>query len=282
MQPGTKTDDIHTILSRFNNWSGKQIGDRAEHLEDGVREIPYEEAMRRVRSRVRAANLAGTKKIAMEPVKSEAAVAVTETAVALPVANSNGPEKSAAVVSPTLESRVAQSEANEVKAVEALLQASKIRTRRAKNAQAALKAKPRTAAAMAELLPTVARVATVKKAAPRKKRTAVKALATKPVGTKPDEFRQVLAKSMRRGQPAVRVAKVKDLERKECVSVPLSSGEKMRLRQCAAIAGVTVPVYLRMRALGMEVPRNEARMLATAETHQAVAESMSLEESQRR
>lgn len=277
MEAGTKTDDIHTILSRFNNWSGKQNGDRAEHLDDGVGEIPYEEAMRRVRSRVRAANQAATRATTTEPAKSALTITEADPAPVTPMARGDAAIAGAEEVVPV---------GTAVQALESLLKASTARTAPVKKgrAKAGLKGKPRAMAAIAELLPAdPARNATVKAAtqAP-KKRNAVKAVATTPTGAKRQEFRQVLTKSVRRGEPAARVTNVKAVQRKEWVSVPLSSGEKVRLRQCAAIAGVTVPVYLRMRALGMDVMRSETRMPATAETPQAVAESMSLEESQRR
>jgi hypothetical protein len=54
MQSGTSPEDIHTILSRFSNWTGEQTANGNGHgkgLDAGVREIPYEEALRRVRSR---------------------------------------------------------------------------------------------------------------------------------------------------------------------------------------------------------------------------------------
>lgn len=58
MQPGTNPDDIHDVLTRFNSWAGKQPGNGNGHQNgngaDGVREIPYEEAIRQYRDRHRA------------------------------------------------------------------------------------------------------------------------------------------------------------------------------------------------------------------------------------
>jgi predicted DNA binding CopG/RHH family protein len=57
MQPATNPEDIHTILSRFSHWAGKQKGNgngnhrRPTNLGPGAREIPYEEAVRLIRSR---------------------------------------------------------------------------------------------------------------------------------------------------------------------------------------------------------------------------------------
>jgi hypothetical protein len=72
MQPGTNPEDIHTILSRFSHWAGEQTANGNGHrkkpkgLDAGVREIPYEEAMRLMRSRkaARMPNLAAAQPVA--------------------------------------------------------------------------------------------------------------------------------------------------------------------------------------------------------------------------
>ncbi len=57
MQPGTNPDDLHTILSRFHTWAEKDAvsnnvnGRKNGAGPEGVREIPYEEAIRRYRKR---------------------------------------------------------------------------------------------------------------------------------------------------------------------------------------------------------------------------------------
>jgi hypothetical protein len=273
MQPGKNTDDIHTILSRFNNWSGKQNGDAVQVVDDEVREIPYDEAMRRVRNRIRAGNQAAAK------VKSEAVVAPVETAPPGPAVSGDGAAISAVAETTAPVREAVKPEGKAVKAVEALLQASMVemapvkRTAKKSGAKSAVKAKPRIAAA-------TVRVAAAKAAPVRKGRAALKAPDAQPVEGKPEEFRQVLAKSVRQVDRAARSAKA--VERKECVSVPLSSAEKVRLKQCAAIAGVTVAVYLRMRALGTEVPRNEARKerFEAQATREPVEQSVPVEESQ--
>lgn len=57
MQPGSQSEDIHTILGRFHTWAGKNPGNgKAGKLaveSDALREIPYEEAIRNFRQRVR-------------------------------------------------------------------------------------------------------------------------------------------------------------------------------------------------------------------------------------
>jgi hypothetical protein len=252
MQPGKNTDDIHTILSRFNSWSGKQSGDAVQVIDDEVREIPYDEAMRRVRNRVRGGNMA---------------------------ANGVGP-----AVAPVAEKQLPVGEpvkpdGTAVKAVEALLQASIVASPRAK--KAAKKPEAKTARKAKARNSAVADAST-KRTPARNRRAALKAPDAQPVKGKPEEFRQVLAKSVRRDQPRTRFAKAEATERKECISVPLSNAEKVRLRQCAATAGVTVATYLRMRALGTEPPRNEpeAERFETSETQEPVAQSVPDEVSQ--
>jgi hypothetical protein len=252
MQPGKNTDDIHTILSRFNSWSGKQSGDAVQVIDDEVREIPYDEAMRRVRNRVRGGNMA---------------------------ANGVGP-----AVAPVAEKQLPVGEpvkpdGTAVKAVEALLQASIVASPRAKKAakkpeaKTARKAKARNSAVAA---------ASTKRTPARNRRAALKAPDAQPVKGKPEEFRQVLAKSVRQSEPTAQFAKAKATERKECVSVLLSGAEMMRLQQCAAMAGATVAVYLRMRALGTELPRNEpgAEQFETKETPPSAMQSVPAEVSQ--
>jgi hypothetical protein len=58
MQPGSQPDDIHTIMSRFHTWTGKNPGNgngkTVAPVPGAVREIPYEEAMRNFRQRQKA------------------------------------------------------------------------------------------------------------------------------------------------------------------------------------------------------------------------------------
>lgn len=55
MQAGPPPEDLHAILSRFHNWAGKDPGNGNGHAkrtpEEGIREIPYEEAIRQHRDR---------------------------------------------------------------------------------------------------------------------------------------------------------------------------------------------------------------------------------------
>lgn len=98
MQPAEKPDDIHTILSRFSNWSGKDSGKRrASEADDGVREISYEEAIRKMRSRRAGARGATTPAPASAAPEEEAAHAA---ATAPPVANTATAPKTARVAHP--------------------------------------------------------------------------------------------------------------------------------------------------------------------------------------
>jgi len=60
MQAGPPPEDLHAILGRFHTWSGKQPANgngRAKGApEEGIREIPYEEAIRSHRNRQAAAS----------------------------------------------------------------------------------------------------------------------------------------------------------------------------------------------------------------------------------
>jgi hypothetical protein len=56
MHPGSSPEDLHTILSRFHTWAGKHAapengnGRAKSKPEEGIREITYEEALRRHRN----------------------------------------------------------------------------------------------------------------------------------------------------------------------------------------------------------------------------------------
>jgi hypothetical protein len=56
MQPDSNSDNLHDILSRFTHWAGDRTGKTRPHAGEPddsaicVREIPYEEALRRLRS----------------------------------------------------------------------------------------------------------------------------------------------------------------------------------------------------------------------------------------
>ena len=210
MQPGTNPDDIHTILNRFSSWSGKQSANGKGHpiADEGVREIPYEEALRKQRARP----------VAAEPKAEPLPSAPPETAPILV----NHPQISATPAEPRGTS------GSEISAAR----------------KQAAKRQPRACSAKA-VAPTPVRRAKVE-AAPAAIRT------PKPRAAQPQEFRQVLTRSVRqKAEPAARTA-----ERVQRVSVRLSRAEECQLQRCAAKAGITMSEYLRRRALeAMPAPR---------------------------
>ncbi|HVT98779.1 MAG TPA: hypothetical protein VHE33_14845, partial [Acidobacteriaceae bacterium] len=74
MQAGPPPEDLHAILSRFHTWAGKNPGNgngkTKGAAEEGIREIPYEEAMRLHREREVAR---GTRRTATPGKKKETA-----------------------------------------------------------------------------------------------------------------------------------------------------------------------------------------------------------------
>jgi len=107
MQQGTNPEDIHTILSRFNHWADGSTANGNGHvkplkgLDPAVREIPYEEAMRMMRSR----RGGGVARAAAAPAASEEPQEVVAEAAA-PAAE---PAKTAGM-DPILESNVRRTE----------------------------------------------------------------------------------------------------------------------------------------------------------------------------
>lgn len=101
MQPGTNPEDIHTILSRFNHWadhapangnSNAKSLKALKEAEPGVREIPYEEAMRMMRSRRSGARASAAQPPAEQP-QPVVAEAVFPMAASSPAADmATGPE----------------------------------------------------------------------------------------------------------------------------------------------------------------------------------------------
>jgi hypothetical protein len=229
MQPGTNPEDIHTILSRFNHWSGTVIANGNGHvkglkgLDAGVREIPYEEAMRLMRNR-RTGNTPGVAvadpaaESAQPAVIHDAILAEARPAAALPETKVRGTGRA--------EKRVTRKRAGVKKTLAA-------KTAKAPQPKPAPEKQPRYLGhrAHAERTP---------------------------------EFRQVLARSVRAAKPEDKATRAKETGRDQRVSVRLSRTEEDRLQTCAAKAGVTVSEYLRMRALDLETASVELRAVATA------------------
>jgi hypothetical protein len=231
MQPGMQPDDIHTILGRFNHWAGEQTANGNGHRKGvqspGVREIPYEEALRRVRTR-KAAHPAPV--VAAEPAIEDRP----------PVAAKKADPIESSATNTAVESKVRSTEKSMRGAV-GRAQAKKKTARIAKAATPESKKQTRKPERKAQAAPA-------------------------------QEFRQVLAKTVRQAKPAVRPAVKKEKGRDQRVSVRVSRAEEHRLQACAAKAGVTVSEYLRMRALeGATEPAAMARRTAIDAEEAALA-----------
>lgn len=231
MQPETKPEDIHTILSRFNHWADHPNANGHGHaktpkgLDAEVREIPYEEAMRMMRSRRGGVARAAAARPASDvprPVAAEEAAPAAEPIRTVEMSKVRNAEKS---------------------------------MRRALGrAPAAKKAEAKAAAAAPQ--------PKQKDRKPERKTQAAPS----------QEFRQVLAKTVRKAKPVARPAARKEKGRDQRVSVRLSRAEEQRLQVCAAKAGVTMSEYLRMRALeGAATPPGEARHVAAHAIHETAA-----------
>lgn len=214
MQPETNPEDIHTILGRFNHWADGSTAKGNGHAkapkglgvaggDGGVREIPYEDAMRMMRSRRSGAARAAASE------ESQPVAAVEVAPAAEPIQT--------APIDTALKTKVRSTEKSMRRVLRKEPMAKKVA------AQAVTPApKPKKPA--------------------RKPERKVKAAAAQ-------EFRQVLAKTVRKAKPAVKAAAQKEKGRDQRVSVRLSRTEEHRLQASAAKAGVTVSEYLRMRAL---------------------------------
>jgi hypothetical protein len=247
MQPAAESYDIHTILGRFSRWTGKEGGNgkagSLENLDEGVRELSYEEAMQKFRNRQAGPATRATPRV-------EVSQAPADPELAMPRVAQAAREPAKAVASPK------QHQLRKVGA----------------NAAQPRKTQPTESAARKAETVTVSTQKQRKKSADRSLRIATpnardaRALKTQ----KPEmaAFRNVLAESLRSEKPAAIPGRARRSERSRRVSVRLSSDEESLLQQCAARAGVTVSEYLRMRALdGQRVaaPEQKPSILAPAE-----------------
>lgn len=299
MQPATNparpTEDLHSILSRFQSWAGKppeNLNGRKQNSE-GVREIPMEQAMRQLRSR----RSAGAAPAAESPRITQA------TAVAgVPETNAEVAGKAASVppaAAPALTKMAIAESAAEVKAAIAKQTGAKSTERAGaltpKGAKAAgleaaarrnsagrmqsAKAQPEAASVKER---SVAKRAAARKSSAKKARAAasrrkqatksVKSLqpAARKTAKRPRSGAQKSREAARAtGKPEFREVLARSVhtnkaenkqERRQRVSVRLSNAEERRLQHRAAKAGLTVSEYLRQTALGLS---QEARL----ETH---------------
>ncbi|HTW47026.1 MAG TPA: hypothetical protein VMD92_03695 [Acidobacteriaceae bacterium] len=279
MQPGSNPEDIHTILSRFDRWAGKEHANGNGHakkldgLGDGVREIPYEEAMRRVRSR--KANGVTTVQPAAETPQKAAESDTPSNAAGVPL------RLRTPLVSPAQPQTAAPAQATERPVTSRRGTSARQKSAPQKKVVAmeikdCLAAQPVKKSLRSKPAAKKAAPATAEKprneAAPRKPTRATAAGAqTRP----PQEFRQVLAKSVRAAKPADKPARTREKGRDQRVSVRLSRGEEHRLQACAAKAGVTISEYLRMRALetGTQPTGSSPRATAAADHDKPAVEA---------
>jgi hypothetical protein len=252
MQPGTNPDDIHTILSRFNHWAGKQTANgnnghskALRCLDAGVREIPYEEAIRRMRSRK---NDSAASVVAAQPAIDAAQNAVPSekppktVGVPFPLRATPAspvPEPTALAAIPAQDPTRASRRTSALQENNARAKAKPGVTLKTRKALRSSKPAPkkRTAAQSQELPVT-----------PEKQRRTSRTPSHAAPSQQP-QFRQVLAKSIGEAKLTHKPVRAKEKGRNQRVSVRLSRTEERTLQACAAKAGVTVSEYLRMRAL---------------------------------
>jgi hypothetical protein len=235
MQPAAESDDIHTILGRFSRWTGKEGGNgkagSLENLDEGVRELSYEEAMQKFRNRQ-----AGPATRATPRVEVSQAPAAREPAKAVASPKQHQLRKVGANAAQPRKTQPTESAARKAETVTVSTQ-----KQRKKSADRSL------------------RIATPNARDARALKTQKPEMAA---------FRNVLAESLRSESPAAIPGRARRAERSRRVSVRLSSDEESLLQQCAARAGVTVSEYLRMRALDGQhaaTPEQKPSIFAPAE-----------------
>ncbi len=244
-------EDLHSILSRFQTWSGKHAGaengnGHGHKRVEGVHEIPYEEALRQVRSRRPArAPRPGADVAAKQP--------AAQMGELKPESGGGGALPCPATVP---------------------AQAAGAAGVRAEEKTAAIEAPRRAAGAKKEAQGAAEPAGkTVKKraagASGQRRRTRLKSGGTEPARTaragKGKEFREVLAKSIERKPAKAGIQRTKEPERMERVSVRLSQAEERRLQECAKRAGMTVSAYLRERALGAVAAESSTKAASGAQ-----------------
>ena len=291
--PASPNEDIHTILNRFEAWSGKQPENGKEHRNGSgagdVRELPLEEAMRQLRSRRTGARTTAAKRPADAPsagAETNSAVGASIEPATVPVAHAVPTIRAAADPtlkvktagpSPTARTKAALPAQPGVAAVsvpvavKAAALAPKAKTKAAVRARAK-KPEARTAGPMkAESAPKKAakpRQTPTEKAA---KRPGAGVVAEKTRESGGPRFRDMLTRSLEHQS-------VRDPERQRRVSVRLSRKEEQQLQQYAEAAGLTVSAYLRQRALGKEfsAPPRSAQRLSSARSSGGEAASSAM------
>lgn len=259
MQPGSEPEDIHVILSRFHTWAGKNPGNgdaTSVAGEPGVREIPYEEAMRNFRQRrkpqtrrvapsteppVAAAPLAPSDPTPPPDLPSPAPAEGPAVALAAPTCLPAPAPTAELALSSSRKRPARKKPAGELREVDAqpvtapalpAIQTKAIRT---------VQPKPSTAkpAARSSALAKMSAASLVRQNA---------LLAKKPV------FRKVLAKTVRNTSPAAPnpCKNTAPADRTRRITTRFSAAEQRRLERAAAQAGLTTSAWLRQCALRAE------------------------------
>lgn len=240
MQSGANPNqEIHDIVSRFQAWSGKASdnghgkGKQKPGADDEVREIGYDEAIRRYRSR----------QAAQKPGAASPASAEQNTPATTPALNQPGDEKKIAAGDAKSQPFALPHPSAPVRA----RTATKINKARPTAAKGASSGKfAQSAAQPAAPVAMQTKTAPNRKSAARPGKVTIPALpkaalpAAEAIARKRTPFRDVLVKAA-----AVHTAP----ERNTRISVRFSAGEEKQLRQSATAAGTTVSAFLRSRAL---------------------------------
>jgi len=236
MQPATNSarpaEDLHSILNRFQTWAGKQPENPNGHKPNpaGVREIPMEEAIRQLRRRrmLPSAALPEEPGIPQPPVSD-----LPETKVEAALRANLGKEGRISGLKAT------EPSGNAPKPHHSARSAKKATlTGEAPSA----KAGPTTARASMKALKGAESQRPARKSAAKRAHTAARVAAPKQESGRA-EFREVLARKVEVKRPA------RKEERRQRISVRLSSAEERRLQQRASEAGLTISEYLRRSAL---------------------------------
>lgn len=258
MQTGDQSEDIHTILSRFHTWAGKEPGNRNGRKlapeSDSVREVPYEEAMRHYRERhkTQPRRVAATVP-APPPPKASPEPETVSPAPALPVQATTA-EPAPLVTSPT-KARI-QPPAPARRFPSFLAEATPLPSAGAPKAGKKPAAKKTSAQASAPA-PPPARTspkASRSKQSPRvsAKKDAAPSTASRTQRAEIPEFKKVLAKTIRKTPaPQTRTAKP-PADRNQRITTRFSTAEQRRLERAAAQAGMTLSAWLRQCALRAE------------------------------
>lgn len=271
--PPRPSEDIQSILSRFQTWTGKQQDKSKGNGHVEVREIPMEEAIEQLRRRRGSRATPAAANEATEPVQAQQEK-LPQTNLQIKIEPEPKPVVSVAVLA-AAPATGTQAEAP-AKRVEPLkLKPGKPAEPRRK---AAKPAEPRKKAAMEPVRKKPAKTSPASAAKKARKKPVLEAkvesIPLKTARTRqkaavrrenvPD-FRELLARSVQQEAPARRSA-----EREQRVSVRFSRQEEERLQRLAAKAGVTVSEYLRRCALTASAP-GDASVPAVSATAQPAA-----------